>query len=193
MINVKTTSYIDIKNLKLAVQEAQREPLKKAMMKVRDYARKSLKQGPTTQSLTLADFLPGPLKPFAAMGRTELFRMAAQIGIPKQIIYAAMKKLKQGKRRPVPSKPGTPPHSQTGKLKKSIITEQDKETGDARVGLAKEGWYGRLHEFSSSKHPKRPFLKPALLHEMNRFPKEFQNMKLASTVAGKKLNRRKKV
>jgi phage gpG-like protein len=57
----------------------------------------------------------------------------------------------------IPSPPGTPPHEQSGTLKKSI-----------RVALFEESYYigtdveyGKVHEFGGRHHPPRPFLNPA--------------------------------
>ena len=96
------------------------------------------------------------------------------------------------------SKPGTPPHKQFGALVSGIITAPSGR-GTYFVGVRQEVWYGKLHEWGGQKiheqggkyHPKRPFMRPALVKVMKQFPRFFRNLRLADTAAGRRLNSRK--
>lgn len=97
-----------------------------------------------------------------------------------------------------PSRPGNPPHTKSGKLKKSILFDVDGN-GVAVIGPAKKshGFYGNIHEFGGSfvvgqkkrgrknkdggdrkgmkmNFPKRPFMKPALENNLDKLPLCFQ-------------------
>lgn len=97
-----------------------------------------------------------------------------------------------------PSRPGNPPHSQSGTLKKSILFDVDAD-GVLVIGPAKRsyGFYGNIHEHGGSfvvgqkkrgrkfkdggdrkgrkmNFPKRPFMKPALENNLDKLPLSFQ-------------------
>lgn len=60
-----------------------------------------------------------------------------------------------------PSKPGQPPHKQTGHLRRSVTYEVDRKTLTARVGTNVE--YGKHLELGTKRGlAPRPWLRPAL-------------------------------
>ena len=199
--NNRVYTYFDTKNLEAALREASSDALASGAIKIRNRARNSLKPAPKQDDLeSLIDFIPEPLRSILAkqtdLRGIDIFGMAREIGIPAKAVRQALNILTDArksmrKKKGVPSAPGRPPHSQTGTLRKNIVASQDKKTGNVRVGLSADGWYGRVHEFGGRKHPKRPFLKPALDKETPHLPNEFRYVDLAATQAGKKLNRRK--
>lgn len=93
--------------------------------------------------------------------------------------------MKKPRRRGKPSEPGRPPHIQSGRLKRSI-----RVVRDAGEVLVVSAFYGRFHEFGSKKHPKRPFLMPALEEARKEFPGYWRNAKLRSTRAGRAMESR---
>jgi HK97 gp10 family phage protein len=114
------------------------------------------------------------------------------------IVEAAMKKkLSKGgkKRAPTqlgdkkatfitdPSKPGDPPHLQTGNLRSSIQYAETPE-GTVVVGPSSSAGYGQVHEFGGKNHPKRPFARPALAESAEKFPEQFGNLDLGGPVSG---------
>lgn len=63
----------------------------------------------------------------------------------------------------VPSAPGTPPNNDMGDLHDSIVTTvqtQSPPTIHVTAGGPKAP-YAVVHEFGGSKHPERPFMRPA--------------------------------
>ncbi len=78
-----------------------------------------------------------------------------------------------------PSRPGTPPHIQTGELKNSIGVR--KEDGVVYVATKRpEGWsgfwYPPVHEFGLGKFPRRPFLRPAFNRALARLADSFKDL-----------------
>ena len=84
-------------------------------------------------------------------------------------------------RTPGPSKPGTPPHTHKGRLRRSIFFAVDDngvaDVGPSWSGLQRGGlppYVGRIHEYGGKvptkrrkgatvrKYPARPFMRPAL-------------------------------
>lgn len=186
-------TYFDTKGMMGALEEVSLKGRESFAVKVRDTARKSMKPAPKAVEFTLAEFLPGPLKVFANVPLYQLMNAAKSAGIPSSAIFSAINLFKKAKKkkRQVPSKPGTPPHKQSGKLQKAVIATADKETGSVRVELHSDAWYGMLHEVGSRKHPKRPFLKPALQKHMDKLPDHLKGMDLSKTQAGRKMNRKR--
>ena len=91
----------------------------------------------------------------------------------------------------VPSPAETPPHVQTGNLRASI-THARTPQGTQLVGPTRMAWYGRVHEFGSARHKnKRPFMRPALMRMMKKFPMLFRKLPLGRTSAGRRLNAKK--
>lgn len=91
-----------------------------------------------------------------------------------------------GKRR-IPSAPGSPPHVQTGNLRASI-THALSRAGIVIVGSTPAAWYGKIHEHGGRHHPRRPFMRPALIKASPQFPALFKKLNLAETKAGRALN-----
>ena len=83
--------------------------------------------------------------------------------------------------RDQPSRPGTPPHTRKGALRKAILYALLEERGMtvAIVGpsFSLVGLSGKAHEFGGSfrgdDFPKRPYMKPALDVIANRLPDFF--------------------
>ncbi len=76
-----------------------------------------------------------------------------------------------------PSAPGAVPHVQTGNLRASISSAQlNKDT--FVVGPTKSAAYGKFLEFGTSRMAPRPFMFPALLKVIPKFPKFFKNLNL---------------
>ena len=61
-------------------------------------------------------------------------------------------------KRHQPSPPGTPPHNNTGVLKGNIENER---TGPITAEVRSLAPYSAVHEFGSSTHPARPFMRAA--------------------------------
>ena len=158
----RTITYFDDKGLMEALEEVSLKGRERFAIKVRNTARKSIKPAPKAVEFTLAEFLPGPLKVLAGAPLYQLINAAKNAGIPPKVLFSAINQFKKAKKKKkeVPSRPGTPPHKQSGMLRKAIIATADKESGDVRVSLHSDGWYGLLHELGSRLHPKRPFLNP---------------------------------
>jgi len=82
-----------------------------------------------------------------------------------------------------PSAPGEAPHLQTGNLRSSISSAPTQE-GTYVVGPTAAAWYGQVHEFGGKNHPKRPFMRPALIESADKFPEQFGNLDLGGSVTG---------
>ena len=82
-----------------------------------------------------------------------------------------------------PSAPGEPPHVQTGVLQASInaVVQAGQVVVQAwaKVGV-KQWYYGEIHEYGGTKHPKRPFLKPALARMKAKFAEQFKRIDVGS-------------
>jgi phage gpG-like protein len=93
----------------------------------------------------------------------------------------------------IPSEPGTPPHAQSGIGKGSIKHVWISNSQTALVGpTSPPAPYMAVHEFGGRYHPPRPFMRPALLKTVPRYPKLYKNLPLSKTKAGKQLNREAK-
>lgn len=72
------------------------------------------------------------------------------------------------------SSPGSPPHTRAGALKRSILYAVDKQRQVAVIGPAASmmGPSAAAHEhggrFRGRRYPKRPFMGPALMQNLNR-------------------------
>ena len=97
-------------------------------------------------------------------------------------------------KRGAPSRPGTPPHRQSGTLVANITHAQIQgRRGRVHyiVGPASPpAGYGAVHEFGGRFHPPRPFMRPALAGARNAFPQFFANLPLRRTRAGQQMERR---
>lgn len=78
----------------------------------------------------------------------------------------------KGRKTGVPSPPGHPPHVQTGVLRSSIHSATTMTS--AVVGPTAK--YGKFHEFGTRMHPKRPFMRPALMAAKNKFAAQFRGL-----------------
>jgi len=91
------------------------------------------------------------------------------------IVEAEAKRLlsRGGGPRHRPSRPGTPPHLQFGTLRGSVAHALTATEG-CIVGPTAH--YGKFHEYGTRIHPKRPFMRPALMSAAHRFPSQFRGM-----------------
>jgi hypothetical protein len=141
--------------------------------------------------------------------RTPQMRMAlaierdAKISMEKGGVVKRRSKIRQrdkaGRRRflnvteHVPSKPGDPPHVQTGVGRSSIRTGWIDGRNVAIVGPASPpASYMAIHEFGGRFHPPRPFMVPALLRMKSEYPKYFRKLGLTRTLSGRALERKAK-
>lgn len=76
-----------------------------------------------------------------------------------------------------PSQPGGIPHVQTGNLRASISSAQ-LNADTFVVGPTKSAAYGKYLEFGTGRMNPRPFMFPALLKVIPKFPKLFENLDL---------------
>lgn len=60
------------------------------------------------------------------------------------------------------SQPGNPPHKQTGTLQRSIVTEYDAKTMQAKIGPSNQLKYARALELGTPTLAPRPYMRPAL-------------------------------
>ena len=73
------------------------------------------------------------------------------------------------------SKPGTPPHKQTGRLQRSILIEENRKKLSAKVGPAQKLVYARKLELGGDGVAPRPYLSPAFEAMQARIFKEIEN------------------
>ena len=80
-----------------------------------------------------------------------------------------------------PSRPGTPPHSKTGALKRGILFGVDRRTGSVVVGpsIRFVGTSMQAHEFGGGykreRYPKRPLMGPSLRESAPHLAKMWEN------------------
>ena len=92
-----------------------------------------------------------------------------------------------------PSAPGTPPNVQSGIGRGSITTAFVKASQSYIVGPSSPpAPYMGGHEFGTRFHPPRPFMRPALMRALPRYPKLYKNLPLSRTKAGQRLKREQK-
>jgi len=84
-----------------------------------------------------------------------------------------------------PSRPGTPPHIETGKLHAAIR----RRVRGNKVIVAAEVMYGEIHEFGGRYHPKRPFLRPAAMRVRRRLGRKLAGIDIASYPSGARLKK----
>jgi len=113
------------------------------------------------------------------------------------LVEAEMKRLLNtgGGRAHEPSQPGEPPHKQTGNLANAVTHAVVAKKSGGYTALIGPGSrlasYGKVHEHGGRNHPPRPFAVPALHLIRPKILKEFKNLKLARTQAGRWLNSKK--
>jgi len=111
----------------------------------------------------------------------------------KLIQRAIQGSMRKAPRPGVPSRPGTPPHVQSGTLRAdiSILRRKQADGGyTVYIGFTKKAWYGIVHERGGRFHPARPFIAPAWKKEARRIKHQFRNLPLAQTAAIRRLNSR---
>ena len=96
---------------------------------------------------------------------------SAKESMPDSGIANATKKERAANR----SKPGEPPHRQTGTLIKNISHELIG-SDTARVGVNKDVKYALWLEIGNSKMEARPYLRPALVRERKKLLKIFKDI-----------------
>lgn len=92
-------------------------------------------------------------------------------------------------KRGAPSRPGTPPHRQSGVLSGSISYSRTIRKTYVVGPTSPPASYGAIHEFGGRHHPPRPFMWPALVRSLPRFPGKFRRLPLRQTRAGRKTER----
>ena len=190
-MQIRVSTYLDSKGLMAAVDEAKRPVLKREAIKIRDVARRSMHKAPDFFPSIDSLLSPALTAAFRRGGIFALYVVAQELGVPRAVVKAALRASGNSKSgvTKVPSRPGDPPHVQTGKLKRGVIAEMDPKTGNVNIGPSGEGWYGRIHEFGLGKHPARPFMAPALEKRRRHLPEGFRDMKLSKTKAGRRMNK----
>lgn len=203
-LTVKT--YVDRKGMLAAVKEASLKPLEEIATRVKNRAKKSMKKGrgeknkprPFKWYLSRIPAL-GPLVSSGDLTYRTIRQVARGLGFDKALMntlaiykkeHIRENKERAKRRKQGTSRPGQPPNWQTSLLRDELTAFMDKEKGVAIIntGLA---WYGRVHEQGSRKHPKRPFIMPAMLKESQKRPDEFKDLNLSTTKAGRRMNRKK--
>jgi hypothetical protein len=91
------------------------------------------------------------------------------------------------RRREGPSRPGRPPHTQTGFLKDDILYRLDAPVESVVAGPWRSPWLNMLHEFGGrgkrtpshgggwGSYPARPFMGPALEKNIDHIPDEWRD------------------
>jgi len=164
MIKMKSSTWMDVKGVVKAVHQAQVKPLFNAGLLVERSAKESMNIGAGRKV-----YVTGHTRKTGEKGAKRR---------RKKIIWE-------------PSKPGEVPRVRRGDLRSSISTAPtDRKT--VVVGpTSPPAPYGQHLEFGTRKMAARPFMRPALMRTKTAFAALWKNLKLASTLAGHKLNRRK--
>lgn len=142
----------------------------------------------TTVEMRIASLLArqrrGSVESLAQAG--ALVRGVAQ----RSIAIMNRKAKKRRKRRGAPagprgsrnaSRPGTPPHSRRGRLKRAILFEVEDRDRNVVIGPTANvvGTSASAHEFGGryrgGRYPERPFMGPALERVRNRLSKFWEN------------------
>lgn len=94
----------------------------------------------------------------------DLLRKNAEAAVAEAAvrIQAEAKRLLSKRGPGPPSPPGQPPALQTGQLRQSVqvdLSGLSRRNPIARVGPGVP--YAAVHEFGGTRHPKRPYMKPA--------------------------------
>ena len=159
---LKCHTWLDVKGIRAAVREASIEPKHKMALEIEREAKTSM-QG----------------------GRRKIVKA---YGFSKR-----GKVLTRKKTISEPSAPGTPPNVQSGIGRGSITTAFVKASQSYIVGPSSPpAPYMGGHEFGTRYHPPRPFMRPALMRALPRYPKLYKNLPLSRTKAGRRLNREQK-
>lgn len=78
----------------------------------------------------------------------------------------------------VGSRPGSPPYTRKGKIKRGILYHVDKDSAVIGPVRSKTGTHGTAHEFGGKykkqSYPERPFMNPALVRAAPRFAESFR-------------------
>ena len=164
---LKTRFFLDVKGIRAAVQEASLEPKMQMAMEVEREAKTSMEGGAV--------------------------RVASNTAHTFYVKTGRRKDRARAKVVRVPSKPGTPPHVQTGVGRSSIRTAWIQSERTAIVGPSSPpAPYMGVHEFGSKNHPPRPFMRPALQRVIPRYPKLYKNLPLGTTKSGRRVARKAK-
>lgn len=120
--------------------------------------------------------------------------------VAEAVQLEAIRSMKQAPKPGVPSRPGRPPHRQTGNLaasiKRGFINDQT-----VVVGPTLQGWYGRRHEYGKQETvppfrywPPRPFMRPAF-DKVSRMGIDefFEHLDLVRHAVGKTRRKRSKI
>lgn len=109
----------------------------------------------------------------------------------KKVQQAIKKSMRKAPRPGAPSRPGYPPHVQSGTLRADISVFRRKLADggySVSVGFSRKAWYGIIHERGGRFHPARPFIRPAWNKVKYRLKHQFRNLPLAQTGAIRRIN-----
>jgi HK97 gp10 family phage protein len=116
---------------------------------------------------TVAVVVDEPLLEAAQAVQTEARRLLSKGGRQRA-------KGPRGGRVHIPSPPGQPPHLQTGALRASVqYAELLTVTKQRAYVVGPTEKYGKYHEFGTSRHQKRPFMRPAIFNVMRTLRRVF--------------------
>ena len=130
----------------------------------------------------------------ATIGPKKQAALLVEAEAKRSMISGGKRRMKNKKGKTVvreePSEPGQPPHSQSGVGSASIKTATDNEGTTYVVGpQSPPASYMAIHEFGGRYHPPRPFMRPALMRVLPKFPSLFGNLELNKQRAAKTLER----
>ncbi len=89
-----------------------------------------------------------------------------------------------------PSRPGRPPHRQTGTLAEAVIAVAIKSRTVVQVGIdssSPAAKYGFVHELGNRTHPRRAFIRPAFDHVRKTSGNILRGMNISNTKAAQQL------
>jgi hypothetical protein len=188
-MNVKTR--FDTKRLMRSVNRGSSKAMNQASAYIWRVAKNSLKRGkqaPKAPNWKLEVGGHGPVGPesggaFARLKTSAMVRRAKYYAARYKNVPASWLEARGvspvGRKPGNPSKPGTPPKSPTGRLKKAVQFAVDRDGQSAVIGP--RGDYvrniGAVHEFGGThygdKYPARPFMGPALERSRPKLPRHW--------------------
>jgi hypothetical protein len=164
---LKAVTWLDVKAIRKAVREASINPKMLMALEIEREAKQSMEGGRIKVANETFDSF------YRKTGRRRDLARAKELRVP--------------------SKPGTPPNVQTGVGRGSIKHAWLHLDQTAIVGPSSPpASYMSVHEFGGRFHPPRPFMRPAMLKVIPRYPKLYKNLPLSKTKAGRKLQREQK-
>lgn len=167
MIQMKSKTWLDVRGVAKAVQQATVAPMAKVAITISNEAKKSMKSGRSSKGRN-----------------TKGQFQSAQRGDAGAYYNSFLR------RYVTASDAGDPPNAQTGNLKKGIRAA--RTIRGYVIGPRREAFYGRFLEFGTPNMKARPFMRPALMKAVPKFPSFFKNLTIANTPEGARLNASKR-